>query len=180
VVDTYAAPSQDTALTGLLTGLQQFNPALQQYVDLKNPNATQDQTDQYITGRVRSNFVYDQANRINVQVPEGQASDAAKDAVDSYIAQAREKYGVHDGPRVISRAVGNVLGAPAEPPQSVGLIYGKDGNYQLSMLMNGVPIHKLEDVTFDRIMQQAPQSACAECLRQRAATRAAFVNEKGS
>jgi hypothetical protein len=28
--------------------------------------------------------------------------------------------------------------------------------------------------------QKAPQSACAECLRQRAATRAAFVNNKGS
>ncbi|MFM0303992.1 hypothetical protein PQQ99_28130 [Paraburkholderia sediminicola] len=127
---------------------------LQRYYQ-RNPNATQDQADQYITGRVRSNFVYDQANRINVQVPEGQASDAAKDAVDSYIAQAREKYGVHDGPGAVSRAVGNVLGIPAEPSQSVGLIYGKDGNYQLSMFMNGVPIHKLEDVTFDRIMQQA-------------------------
>ncbi|AMU14604.1 hypothetical protein A3203_16590 [Burkholderia cenocepacia] len=51
----------------------------------RNPNATQDQADQYITGRVRANFVYDQANRINVQVPDGQASDAAKDAIDSYI-----------------------------------------------------------------------------------------------
>ncbi|MFC6305977.1 hypothetical protein E2553_17025 [Paraburkholderia dipogonis] len=48
-----------------------------------------------------------------------------------------------------------MLGIPVEPQQSVGLIYSKDGNYQLAMFLNGAPIHKLEDVTFDQIMKQA-------------------------
>ena len=127
---------------------------LQRYYQ-RNPNATQEQADQYITGRVRSNFVYDQANRINVQVPDGQAGDAAKDAIDTYIAKARQKYDIQDGPGIVSRAVTGVLGIPADPQQSVGLIYSKDGNYTLAMFMNGAPIHKLEDVTFSQIMAQA-------------------------
>ncbi|WP_027784542.1 hypothetical protein [Burkholderia sp. BCC1208] len=101
---------------------------LQRYYQ-RNPSATQEQADQYITGRVRSNFVYDQANRINVQVPDGQASDAAKDAIDSYISKARQKYDIQDGPGIVSRAVAGVLGIPADPLQSVGLIYSKDGKY---------------------------------------------------
>ncbi|OXI91595.1 hypothetical protein CFB40_02480 [Burkholderia sp. AU31652] len=41
-VDTYAAPQQDSTLHGLLTGLQTFNPALQEYVNLENQkDATQ-------------------------------------------------------------------------------------------------------------------------------------------
>ncbi len=121
----------------------------------RNPNATQDQADQYITGRVRANFVYDQANRINVQVPDGQASDAAKDAIDSYIAKAREKYGIEGGQGLASRTMARALGNPLDPQQSVGLTYRSDGQYTLSMLVNGNPIHGLEDVTFSQIMAQA-------------------------
>lgn len=41
-VDTYVAPQQDSTLHGLLTGLQTFNPALQEYVNLENQkDATQ-------------------------------------------------------------------------------------------------------------------------------------------
>ncbi|WP_063550288.1 glycoside hydrolase family protein [Burkholderia territorii] len=127
---------------------------LQRYYQ-RNPNATQKQADQYITGRVRSNFVYDRANRINVQVPDGQASDAVKEAIDSYIAKARQKYDIQDGPGIVSRAMTGVLGIPADPQQSVGLIYSKDGKYTLAAFMNGAPIHKLEEVTFGQIMAQA-------------------------
>lgn len=127
---------------------------LQRYYQ-RNPNATQDQADQYITGRVQSNFVYDQTNRINVQVPDGQASDAAKEAINSYLEKAREKYGVPDEQGFISRKVTGLLGIPPDAHQSVGLIYSKDGNYQLAAFTNGAPIHKLEDVTFSQIMAQA-------------------------
>ncbi|KVA68676.1 hypothetical protein WI61_14900 [Burkholderia cepacia] len=127
---------------------------LQRYYQ-RNPNATQDQADQFITGRVRANFVYDQTNRINVQVPDGQASDAAKEAINSYLEKAREKYGVPDEQGFISRKVTGLLGIPPDAHQSVGLIYSKDGNYQLAAFTNGAPIHKLEDVTFSQIMAQA-------------------------
>ncbi|WP_250537437.1 hypothetical protein [Caballeronia sp. AZ10_KS36] len=120
----------------------------------RNPNATRDEADRYIQNRVMSNFVYDQTNRINVQVPEGQASEAAKDAISDYIAKAKERYGVEDGPGMLTRAADSVLGLPQQASQSVGLIYSKDGRYQLAMFVNGAPIHKLEDVTFDQIMQQ--------------------------
>lgn len=127
---------------------------LQRYYQ-RNPNATQDQADQYITGRVRSNFVYDQTNRINVQVPDGQASDASKDAINSYLEAARKKYGVPDEQGFVSRKVTGLLGIPPDAYQSVGLIYSKDGNYQLAAFTNGAPVHKLEDVTFGQIMAQA-------------------------
>ncbi|HIH2750054.1 TPA: hypothetical protein ACYLN4_005854 [Burkholderia lata] len=127
---------------------------LQRYYQ-RNPNATQDQADQYITGRVRSNFVYDQTNRINVQVPDGQASDAAKDAINSYLEKAREKYGVPDEQGFVSRKVTGLLGIPPDAHESVGLVYSKDSNYQLVRFVNGAPVHKLEDVTFGQIMAQA-------------------------
>jgi hypothetical protein len=106
---------------------------LQRYYQ-RNPNATQDQADEYITNRVRSNFVYDQANRTNVQVPDGQANDAAKDAIDGYIQGARAKYGEDLNP---------------------GLVYGKDGQYTLVAFINGAPIHKLADVSFDQIIRES-------------------------
>lgn len=127
---------------------------LQRYYQ-RNPNATQDQADQYITGRVRSNFVYDQTNRINVQVPDGQASDAAKDAINSYLEAARKRYNVPDEQGVVSRTVTGLMGLPPDDHTSVGLIYSKDSNYQLAWFVNGAPIHKLEDVTFGQIMAQA-------------------------
>ncbi|MBN3792984.1 hypothetical protein [Burkholderia sp. Ac-20353] len=127
---------------------------LQHYYQ-RNPNATQDQADQYITRKVQANFVYDQTNRINVQVPAGQASDAAKDAINSYLENAREKYGIPDEQGFVSRTVGGLLGIPPDQHQSVGLIYSKDGNYQLTWFSNGAPLHKLEDVSFSQIMTQA-------------------------
>jgi GH24 family phage-related lysozyme (muramidase) len=51
----------------------------------------------------------------------------------------------------MARALGN----PLDPQQSVGLTYRSDGRYTLSMLVNGNPIHGLEDVTFSQIMAQA-------------------------
>ncbi|WP_396328907.1 hypothetical protein [Burkholderia anthina] len=131
---------------------------LQRYYQ-RNPNATQDQADRYITGRVRANFVYDQTNRINVQVPDGQASEAAKDAIESYLMKARVKYGVPDHLGIVSRAVGGIAssltGTPPDPQKSVGLVFDRDGNYQLREFVDGNPVHTLETVTFRQIMEQA-------------------------
>ncbi|MCY0856440.1 glycoside hydrolase family protein [Cupriavidus sp. D39] len=129
---------------------------LQRYY-LRNPNATPEQADRYIVNRVRSAFVYDQANRINVEVPEGRASADVAEAVTAYVKKAQVKYGMVPNDGLIHGAmdaVGGFITGQRDPIQSVGLVHGKDGQYQLRAFVNGNPIHKLEDVTFDQIISQ--------------------------
>lgn len=52
-----------------------------------------------------------------------------------------------------------------------------DGGFVSSVQAHAIAVPAQEKA---RGRQPAPQSACAECLRRRAATRAAFVDKKGS
>jgi len=99
----------------------------------RNPTASEDQAKAWIQGQVQANFVYDPVNKVDLRVPPNQANDQTQEAVKSYLEKAREKYGKEVSP---------------------GLIYGSDGKYQLAAFVNGAPIHKLEDVTFDQITAQ--------------------------
>jgi GH24 family phage-related lysozyme (muramidase) len=99
----------------------------------RNPTASDSQAKDWIQNQVKTNFVYDPVNKVDLQVPPNQASDQTAEAMKSYLEKAREQYGEDANP---------------------GLIYGKDGKYTLAAFINGAPVHKLADVTFDQIIQQ--------------------------
>jgi hypothetical protein len=99
----------------------------------RNPTASDSDAKAWVQNQVQTNFVYDPVNKVDVQVPPNQASEQTADAMKAYLEKARDKYGEDANPM---------------------LIYGKDGRYTLSAVVNGAPIHKLEDVTFDQILQQ--------------------------
>ncbi|KWF92303.1 hypothetical protein WL95_19050 [Burkholderia cepacia] len=100
---------------------------------MRNPTASSDQAKTWIQQQVQTNFVYDPVNKVDLQVPPNQANDQTQEAVTAFLEKARDKYGEDVSP---------------------GLIYGKDGKYALSAFINGAPVHKLEDVTFDQIIKQ--------------------------
>ncbi|MCR4467785.1 hypothetical protein [Burkholderia sp. SCN-KJ] len=100
---------------------------------LRNPNATPDQAKTWIQQQVQSNFVYDPVNKIDVRVPPNRASEQAQEAIQNYLEKARAKYGEEVSP---------------------GLVYSKNGQYQLTAFINGNPVHGLGYVTFDQIMQE--------------------------
>ncbi|OXI21868.1 glycoside hydrolase family protein [Burkholderia sp. AU15512] len=100
---------------------------------LRNPNATPDQAKAWIQQQVQSNFVYDPVNKIDVQVPPNRASEQTQEAIQNYLEKARAKYGEEVSP---------------------GLAYSKNGQYLLTAFINGNPVHGLEHVTFDQIMQE--------------------------
>lgn len=99
----------------------------------RNPTASDSQAKDWIQNQVKTNFVYDPVNKVDLQVPPNQANDQTAEAMKSYIDKARQTYGEDANP---------------------GLIYGKDGKYTLAAFINGAPVHKLADVTFDQIIQQ--------------------------
>lgn len=99
----------------------------------RNPMASTDQANTWVQNQVKTNFVYDPVNKIDVRVPPNQANDQTAEAIKDYVTKAGEKYGSDVSP---------------------GLVYNKDGQYSLMAYVNGAPIHKLEDVSFDQIIQQ--------------------------
>lgn len=99
----------------------------------RNPTASDSQAKDWIQNQVKTNFVYDPVNKVDLQVPPNQANDQTAEAVKNYLEKAREQYGEDANP---------------------GLIYGKDGKYTLAAFINGAPVHKLADVSFDQIIQQ--------------------------
>ncbi|WP_427311040.1 hypothetical protein [Cupriavidus sp. H39] len=144
----YGAPLNENVVTNW------SQADLQRYYQ-RNPSATPEQARRYIMGRVQGNFIYDQANRINVQVPDGQASPDVARAISSFVKASQEKYGMVPQDGILHGAMESVsefVSGTRSPMQSVGLVYSKDGNYQLTAFVNGAPIHKLEDVTFSQIM----------------------------
>ncbi|MBI0327560.1 hypothetical protein [Burkholderia plantarii] len=106
--------------------------ALQDYYQ-RNPTASADQAKQWVQQQVQTNFVYDPVNKVDLQVPPNQANNQTQEAIQNYIQKARQQYGEEMNP---------------------GLIYGGDGKYTLSAFINGAPVHKLADVSFDQIIQQ--------------------------
>lgn len=111
----------------------------------RNPTASEDQAKAWIQGQVQANFVYDPVNKVDLRVPPNQANEQSQEAIKAYLEKAREKYGKEVSP---------------------GLIYGNDGKYQLAAFVNGAPIHKLEDVTFDQIIaQNATQKVLSDTER---------------
>ncbi|NHV31734.1 lysozyme [Burkholderia sp. D-99] len=104
---------------------------------LRNPTASSDQATEWIQQQVRSNFVYDEVNKIDVQVPPNQANELTQEAIRNYIEKARLKHGEDMNP---------------------GLIWGRDGKYSLSAFINGAPIHKLADVTFGQIIKETAET----------------------
>ncbi|WP_208625988.1 glycoside hydrolase family protein [Paraburkholderia susongensis] len=99
----------------------------------RNPTASDSQAKDWIQNQVKTNFVYDPVNKVDLQVPPNQANDQTAEAMKTYIEKARQTYGEDANP---------------------GLIYGKDGQYTLAAFINGAPVHKLADVSFDQIIQQ--------------------------
>ncbi|WP_321808869.1 glycoside hydrolase family protein [Burkholderia sp. BCC1993] len=105
---------------------------------LRNPSATQDQAKAWIQQQVQSNFVYDSVNKMDLQVPPNQANERTQEAIADYLEKARDQAREKSGEDV-----------------NPGLIYGRDGKYTLAAFINGAPVHKLADVTFGQIMQEA-------------------------
>lgn len=100
----------------------------------RNPNASPDQAQEWIQQKVQSNFIYDPVNKVDLQVPAGQANENTREAIKAYLEKAREQYGEDASP---------------------GLIYNdRTGTYILSAFISGAPIHKLADVSFNQIIQE--------------------------
>lgn len=99
----------------------------------RNPTASESQAKDWIQNQVKTNFIYDPVNKVDLQVPPNQANDQTAEAMKAYVEKARQQYGEDANP---------------------GLIYGKDGQYTLAAFINGAPVHKLADVSFDQIIQQ--------------------------
>lgn len=99
----------------------------------RNPNATPDQAKAWIQQQVRSNFVYDPVNKIDLRVPPNQANENTQEAITDYLEKAVQQFGEDANP---------------------GLIYRGDGRYTLARFMNGAPVSSLADVTLNQIIQQ--------------------------